>query len=48
MRSLAAIKDHRAISLMLKASEDDSAVLNHWAQEGLEALGLNMVYIKLE
>ena len=48
MRSLAEIRDHRAISVMLKATEDDSAMLNYWAQEGLEKLGLNMVYIKPE
>lgn len=48
MRSLAEICDHRAISLMLKATEEDSAMLNYWAQEGLERLGLNMVYIKPE
>ena len=48
MRSLAEISDHRAISLMLKATEEDSAMLNYWAQEGLERLGLNMVYIKPE
>ena len=48
MRSLAEIRDHRAISTMLKATEEDSAVLNYWAQEGLERLGLNMVYIKPE
>jgi len=48
MRSLAEICDHRAISLMLKATEEDSAMLNYWAQQGLERLGLNMVYIKPE
>ncbi len=48
MRSLAEIRDHRAISTMLKATDEDSAMLNYWAQEGLERLGLNMVYIKPE
>ncbi len=48
MRTLAEIRDHRAISLMLKATEDDSAMVNYWAKEGLERLGLNMVYIKPE
>jgi HEAT repeat protein len=48
MRTLAEIRDHRAISLMLKATEQDSAMLNYWAQEGLERLGLNMVYITPE
>jgi HEAT repeat protein len=48
MRALAEIRDQRTISLMLKATDDDSAMLNYWAKEGLERLGLNMVYIKLE
>ena len=48
MRSLAEIPDHRSISLMLKASEEDSALVNYWAKEGLERLGLNMIYIKPE
>ena len=46
LRALAEIRDHRAIKLMLKATEADSAMLNYWAKEGLERLGLNMVYIK--
>jgi len=48
MRTLAEIRDHRAISLMLKATDDDSAMVNYWAKEGLERLGLNMVYINPE
>ncbi len=48
MRALAEIQDHRAIPLMLKATEQDSAMLYHWAEQGLECLGLNMVYIKPE
>ncbi len=48
MRALAEIRDMRAISLMMKAMDQDSAVLQYWAKEGLERLGLNMVYIKPE
>ena len=48
MRALAEIRDHRSIPAMLKATEADSAMLNYWAKEGLERLGLNMVYIKPE
>lgn len=48
MRTLAEIRDHRAISVMLEATEADSAMLTYWAKEGLERLGLNMVYIKPE
>jgi len=46
MRALAEIGGHRAIPLMLKAADDDSALLSYWAKEGLERMGLNMVYIK--
>ncbi len=48
MRALAAIKDPRAIAVMLKSTEDQSAVLNYWAREGLEALGFSMVYLMPE
>lgn len=46
LRSLAEIKDHRAIPIMMKVIEEDSAVMQHWAKEGLDRLGLDMVYIK--
>lgn len=47
MRALAEICDHRAIPAMMKAMDEDSVLLQHWAKEGLERLGLNMVYVKL-
>ena len=46
LRSLVELKDQRSIPAMLKLVQEDSAILVHWAQEGLERLGLNMVYIK--
>ena len=46
LRALCDIRDHRAIPVMLKSLNDESAVLQYWAREGLERLGLNMVYIK--
>jgi HEAT repeat protein len=46
LRALSEIRDHRAIPLMMKSLSDDSAVVQYWAREGLERLGLNMVYIK--
>jgi HEAT repeat protein len=46
LRALCDIRDHRAIPVMMKSLGDESAVLQYWAQEGLERLGLNMVYIK--
>ena len=48
MRALADLRDHRAIPLMMKAVESDSAMLRYWAEQGLERLGLDMVYIKPE
>ena len=46
LRALADIRDHRAIPIMMKVMEEDSALLQHWAKEGLDRLGLDMVYIK--
>jgi HEAT repeat protein len=46
LRALAEIRDHRAIPVMMQVMEEDSALLQHWAKEGLERLGLDMVYIK--
>jgi HEAT repeat protein len=46
LRSLAEIRDHRAIPVMMQVMGEDSALLQHWAKEGLERLGLDMVYIK--
>ena len=46
IRALAEIKDYRAIPVLMQASEEDSAALGYWAKEGLERLGLDMVYLK--
>jgi HEAT repeat protein len=46
LRALAEIRDHRAIPVMMQVIGEESALLQHWAKEGLERLGLNMVYIK--
>ncbi|MBI4762559.1 MAG: HEAT repeat domain-containing protein [Chloroflexota bacterium] len=48
LRALAEIKDQRAIPVMMKVMEEDSSLLQYWAQEGLERLGLNMIYLKPE
>ena len=47
-RALAEIVDHSAIPALMAALEDDSIMVQHWAEEGLERLGLNMVYLKPE
>lgn len=46
MRALAELRDPRSIKLMMNAMNDGSAALQYWAQEGLERLGLNMVYLR--
>jgi len=46
IRALAEIRDHRAIPVMMQVMEEGSVLLQHWAKEGLERLGLDMVYIK--
>lgn len=46
LRALAELRDHRAIPVMMQVMEEDSVLLEHWAKEGLERLGLDMVYIK--
>ena len=47
MRVLAEVRDPRAIPVMMKAMDDDSAILHHWCEIGLQQLGLDMVYLKL-
>jgi len=46
MRALAELGDPRSIRLMMAALEEDSAAVQYWAQEGLDRLGLTMVYLK--
>ena len=48
LRALAEIGDYAAIPALMAAHDEDSAMLQHWAEEGLERLGLNMVYLKPE
>ena len=47
MRVLADVRDPRAIPVMMKAMDDESAILHHWCEIGLQQLGLDMVYLKL-
>jgi len=47
MRVLAEVRDPRAIPVMMKAMELDSAILQHWCEIGLQQLGLDMVYLKM-
>lgn len=46
LRALSEIRDQRAIPVMMKCMNEESAVMQYWAREGLERLGLDMVYLK--
>ena len=48
IRALAEIADHSAIPALMAALEDDSVMIQHWAEEGLQRLGLDMIYLKPE
>jgi HEAT repeat protein len=43
-RALGLIGDTRAIPELFKALDGDSALLEHWAGEGLEKMGVGMVF----
>lgn len=43
-RALALIGDTRAIPELFKALDGESALLEHWAGEGLEKMGVGMVF----
>jgi HEAT repeat protein len=47
-RALAEIKDPRAIPGLMQALETDSALLQYWVGNGLDKLGLGMIYLKPE
>jgi HEAT repeat protein len=48
LRAVAEIGDYSAIPALMAALEDDSVMMQHWAEEGLERLGLDMMYLKPE
>jgi HEAT repeat protein len=45
-RALAHIKDTSAIPALFAALEDDSAIVQHWADEGLDGMGVGQIYFK--
>lgn len=47
VRALAGIGDYAAIPALMTALEEDSALIQYWAEQGLQKLGLDMVYMKL-
>jgi HEAT repeat protein len=46
LRALAAIGDPRAIPALFAALDEDSALMEHWASEGLERMGVGMTFFK--
>jgi HEAT repeat protein len=47
-RALAEIKDPRAIPGLMQALQTDSALLQYWISNGIDKIGLGMVYLKPE
>lgn len=45
-RALALIADTRSIPALFRALDDDSAIVQHWADHGLEKMGVGQVYFK--
>jgi HEAT repeat protein len=48
VRALAKIGDQRAIPVLFEALDDSSALIEYWASEGLEKMGVGMVFFKPE
>lgn len=48
VRALAKIGDERAIPVLFEALDDNSALIEYWASEGLEKMGVGMVYFEPE
>lgn len=46
IRVLAVIGDHRAIATLFEALDDPSSMVEYWADEGLERMGIGMVFYK--
>jgi HEAT repeat protein len=48
VRALAKIGDQRAIPALFEALDEGSALIEYWASEGLEKMGVGMVFFKPE
>ncbi len=48
IRALAKIADESAIPILFEALDDSSALIEYWASEGLEKMGVGMVFYKPE
>jgi HEAT repeat protein len=45
-RALAIIGDHRSIPALFEALSEDSVMIEYWANEGLERMGVGMTFFK--
>jgi HEAT repeat protein len=45
-RALAAIGDTRAVPVLIKVLDQDSAIMEHWAEQGLEKMGVGTVFFE--
>jgi HEAT repeat protein len=45
-RALAMIGDHRAIPVLYEGLSEDSVMIEYWANEGLERMGVGMTFFK--
>lgn len=46
IRALARLQDPRSIPVLFKALDEDSALVEYWASEGLERMGVGMTFFK--
>lgn len=46
VRALAEIGDQRSIPVLFHALDDDSALIEYWAEKGLEDMGIGMTFFK--
>ena len=46
VRALALLEDQRAIPALFHALDDESALVSHWADQGLQRMGVGMVFFK--
>jgi HEAT repeat protein len=44
MRALALIADERSVPTLFDALDDDAILVNYWANEGLERLGIGIQF----
>ena len=46
VRALAAIGDTRAIPVLIRVLDQDSAIMEHWAEQGLEKMGVGTLFFE--